>query len=274
VRRKPSAGGDRFAAGWPYHWRRNLCAFISRFRSAFLSLNLVGSLASSERPRPTSDVDAIAVIADLDAWRRACREFSPGGAPFGEDSARLYETGAARYLCLNFDFAGVPYSLDFVLPDFFRRARADLSRGETIIYQRVTDKPITDGDEFGCGSKRISPAKTNTRQGRCILVATPLCIVDRDFYLGLHLDKLLTGYHCLWGDDADVADFCAAGVQQLAGVSGLDSREAVRSLNRYARLSAAQILKQERFFQACAERDHREEQRGARWQRGQRWVPR
>lgn len=188
-------------------WQANLNQFAGQYRPVLNSCFMVGSLVYQSKFRKTSDIDLIAVIDDLDFWRLICTEYVKTPDGFAEESIDQYLSGAAQYLCLNYDFRGIPYSVDFVLPDFFRRAAAWLQKDRTVIYHRVTDQPIEDGYEFGCGMKRISPPKHNYRRDKSILVATPLCIVDHDFYFGLHLDKLITGYQTLWGEDRDLIFF-------------------------------------------------------------------
>lgn len=219
-------------------WKKNLNTFLKKYEPLFVSSFLVGSLAYGGIFKENSDIDLVVIVRDLTAWKVLCEELDPKNKNLAQESINLYLNGEARSLFLNVTKEDIKYQIDVLLPSFFVRAKSDLNRNQTIIYQRVSNTTDEENYIFGHVDKRITVPKTHVRSGSVFLVSTPLCIVKEEFYFGNLLEKLFTGYLCLTGNENQIKSFCTLGIKKMLGRGNAKSiNDVIRSSVKYDRMS-------------------------------------
>ncbi|MDP1695091.1 MAG: nucleotidyltransferase domain-containing protein [Candidatus Woesearchaeota archaeon] len=229
-------------------WSKNLQSFIQQYSLHFKSAVLVGSLVYGATFKETSDIDLIILLRNEDEWDKACNFFlhHANNSAFIQQTKELYRTQKGDYFCLKFKHAEIMYSIDFIPISFFDKAIQDFKNKTSVIYHKITNQPQTNNYEFGSAEHRITIPKENYTYSHCTTVSSPLFIIkDTVCYLGILLDKLLTGYSSIWGPEEVFQKFISIGIQKMFSENKFsDPASIMRSVNRYSQLQKEYILQQ------------------------------
>lgn len=236
-------------------WEKNLNSFIKDYRDKFRSCFMVGSLVYQNKFSKNSDIDLVIVLNNLREWDYACKTFLKDAAEFISETKRLYKKNKAQYFCLKFKYRDILYSVDFVPKDFFANAIQDLNKKKSTMYYKITNEPQTNSYEFGCRSKRISIKKINVFHKKSVSVSSPLyTIKDNNFYFGIMIDKLITGYLYLWSSDGDedrINELCLNAMLKWILINkGNKMKDIIGSLNRIKTLPQKHVRKQILFYES------------------------
>ena len=220
-------------------WKKSLENFTLEYKPLFESMFLHGSLAYGGKFTDTSDIDIAGTVSDLKKWKEVCEKLVPENKDFADRSIEDYLSGEAQSLVLNIDWQGILYQIDVMLPDFYKKAEADMNKNETVIYNRVSN--ATDHGEYILGhvDKRLTLEKPHKEKESTVIMSTPLCVIKDDLYfVGVYHQKLFTGYRCLWGDETDVKSFCRLAAKKTMEIGEAKTAEdVIKSSVRYDRMS-------------------------------------
>ena len=222
------------------NWRNNIKIFQEKYHDNLSSVFMVGSGVYTEQFNEDSDIDLVCIIQDTNEWDFVCREFLEKSQVnnFLNETTQSYLSKNAHYFCLKFTFQGIQYSADFITQKSFEKFIQDFNQTDTIEYYKATNKPQLNKYEFGCGEKKIIVPKKNILYEHAVLVSSPLFIKkDGFFYMGILLDKFLTGYNTLWdniGAEHLLRNFCREGIIRVLKNENIrDISDVLLGLNRY-----------------------------------------
>ncbi len=230
-------------------WKPNLNDFVKKYQDKFDACFMVGSLVYQRKFSEKSDIDLIIIINNLEDWKYACRDFLGELSEFISETIDLYKKNKVEYFCLKFRYKEVLYSIDFILNDFFDKAMNDLNKKNSVIYYKITNKEQKNNYEFGYKEQRILVKKENIFRKKSVLISSPLHIIkNNNFYFGIILDKLMTGYICLWDNkklNQKTNELCLKAISRWMSINNNNQIEdIIQSLNKIKLLPQKHITKQ------------------------------
>jgi hypothetical protein len=238
------------------NWQLSLNDFKNSYSSVFPSCIMVGSLVYGARFKPTSDIDLLIEIDGVDGWKKACNLFLDMSCdnPFVITTLKKYEEKKGEYFCLKFSYKGIDYSVDFFNKSFVLRMIDDLSKIDNVVYYKITNKPQTNEYIMRCGDSEIfTPKENQHHENNVVGVSSPLFYADiSNFYWGIMLNKLLTGYYSIWSNNEfseGIEQLCAKGISRMLSVPKVGGIEKVfENLARYEKLPKEHIENQKNYY--------------------------